>query len=101
MNDERASFRRLLKYVIPVLTFSLTFNIPKFMEAEIAYDAHGPILKASELRTNPEYFTYYNNWTRLAILGIIPATLLIFFNAKIYQDIQVMAHHDFPCWHFS
>ena len=100
MNDERASFRRFLKYVVPVITFSFAFNIPKFMEAEIIYNANysathdpnEPILSVSDLRRNPDYTIYYNNWTRIAFLGIIPTALLIFFNTKIYQDVRVSNH---------
>ncbi len=38
MNDENATCRRVLKYVVPVLSFSILFNVPKFFEAEIGYD---------------------------------------------------------------
>ena len=37
MNDEHASLRRVLKYVIPVSVFSVVFNLPKFFEAEIKW----------------------------------------------------------------
>jgi hypothetical protein len=103
MNDESASLRRVAKYVFPVVFFSILFNVPKFFEAEIAWHSHEerdeatgtttnvswPVLDVSDLRMNPDYATYYNNWARLAVLGIIPVAMLIFFNTKIYQDIQV------------
>ncbi len=115
MNDQNASLRRVLKYVIPVLSFSVVFNIPKFFEAEIEYvpdvppesydyyDGSGihnssskvddaalvPSLAVSDLRRNPDYAFYYNNWARLVVLGIMPFAMLVFFNTKIYQDIQV------------
>jgi len=91
MNDESASFRRLLKYVIPVITFAFTFNIPKFMEAEINYDEESgePMLGPSNLRIDPNYTIYYNNWARIAVLGVIPTVMLVFFNTKIYQDIRI------------
>ncbi len=37
----------------------------------------------TELRKNPHYAIYYNNWTRLLVLGIIPAAMLIYFNYKV------------------
>ena len=48
------------------------------------------------LRRNPNYAIYYNNWTRLLVLGIIPAGMLIYFNykesiivsTKIYTNIE-------------
>ena len=29
VNDENASLRRVLKYVVPVILFSVVFNLPK------------------------------------------------------------------------
>ena len=94
MNDEHANVFRLLKYVVPVFTFAFVFNVPKFLEAKIVHDnrtgdPNEPFLMVTELRLDPSYAIYYNNWTRLAVLGIIPAVMLVFFNAKIYQDIRV------------
>ena len=40
-------------------------------------------LTTTELRRDPNYAIYYNNWTRLAVLGIIPAAMLIYFNYKV------------------
>ena len=100
MNDEHAIVFRLLKYVVPVFTFAVVFNVPKFLEARIIYanrtgDPNEPSLMVTDLRLNPDYAIYYNNWTRLAVLGIIPAVMLVFFNAKIYQDIRVSIYLTF------
>ena len=40
-------------------------------------------IQVSDLRKNPHYTTYYTNWTRFFILGIIPTILLIYFNYKV------------------
>lgn len=37
MNSPEACRRRLLKYVVPVFIFSILFNVPKFMEAELQW----------------------------------------------------------------
>ena len=94
MNDVRASFRRVLKYVIPVIVFAILFNIPKFFEAEVlkVTDQYGNMhleLGVTKLRKDPLYATYYSSWARSAVTGIIPFCLLAWFNMKIYQDIQV------------
>ena len=106
MTDEHANVLRLLKYVGPVFTFAILFNIPKFFEATVKFDEKSedpdkPHLAVTNFRLNPDYAIYYNNWTRLAILGIIPAVLLIFFNAKIYQDIRVSTFYQNMWIHFS
>ena len=93
-NLEHAHTIRFLKYVVPVFTFSVTFNIPKFLEATLHYDnrtgdPNQPFLTVTELRLSPEYSIVYNTWVRLAITGIIPFVLLVFFNAKIYLIIRV------------
>nr|XP_040563744.1 G-protein coupled receptor daf-37-like [Lepeophtheirus salmonis] len=98
MNDERASLIRLLKYVVPVALFSVIFNIPKFLELHITYSSNSsaPQLEATPLRLDANYAIYYNNWTRLLILGIVPFVALVFFNTKIYNDIQVRRRHRCP-----
>ena len=44
MNSPRAIRSRLLKYLIPVVIFAISFNVPKFMEAEIKYKANNETL---------------------------------------------------------
>ena len=46
-----------------------------------------PVLVVSEFRKDPVY-SMYTNWSRLIVLGIIPFLLLLFFNSKIYTDIN-------------
>lgn len=40
-------------------------------------------IAVTDLRKNPHYTIYYNNWTRLFVIGIIPYLLLIYFNYKV------------------
>ena len=93
-NLDNAHTIRFLKYLVPVFTFSVTFNVPKFLEATLLYDnrtgdPNQPFLTVTDLRLSPEYSIVYNNWIRLVITGIIPFILLVFFNAKIYTIIRV------------
>nr|XP_040571530.1 FMRFamide receptor-like isoform X2 [Lepeophtheirus salmonis] len=101
INSQEACKKRLLRYVIPVTLLSLIFNIPKIFEAEV-YDeiniaqyneTHEQVeyykaIRTTELRKNPDYVIYYNNWVRLMVIGIVPFFLLIYFNYKIYQDVK-------------
>ena len=86
-----ANVCRFIKYVGPVYAFAILSNIPKFLEVTVEFDSstgqYG--LYPTDLRVDPDYAIYYNNFTRLAILGIIPVFMLLFFNAKIYQAIRV------------
>ena len=104
MNDSRASQVRFMKYLLPVLALSVLFNLPKFFEAEIKYDYESnetssnanktsyydiPTIDVTALRKDPDYAIYYHNWARLAVLGIVPFVMLVYFNTKIYNDLQV------------
>ena len=40
-------------------------------------------ITVTDLRRNPDYAIYYNNWTRLVVLGIIPFAMLVYFNYKV------------------
>ena len=42
-------------------------------------------ITVTELRRDPDYAIYYNNWTRLVILGIIPFAMLVYFNYKVNE----------------
>ncbi|TRY79731.1 hypothetical protein TCAL_16111, partial [Tigriopus californicus] len=94
MNDLGAMQRRLLKYVIPVIFFSVAFNLTKFLESEVAYQnvtntltnttQSKPFLQVTELRTNP-IFSAYSNWSRLIVIGIVPFLKLVFFNWNIFK----------------
>ena len=99
MNDEHAMRKRVLKYVAPVSFLALAFNVVKFFEARLSWEAVAavnatdpsavdfePRLEVAEVRTHPAY-SAYNNWSRLLVLGIFPFFLLVFFNTKIYKDI--------------
>ena len=44
--------RRLLKYVIPVIAFSVAFNIPKFFEAQIVVRTEQLVLMPRNLLLN-------------------------------------------------
>jgi 5-keto 4-deoxyuronate isomerase len=37
----------------------------------------------TDLRQNKDYTTYYSNWTRLIVIGVVPMLLLIYFNYKV------------------
>ena len=101
MNDVNAIRKRLLKYVGPCLILAFLFNILKFFEAKVEYyeltnttnQTHDISmdwevrLQVAALRTDPIY-SAYNNWSRLIVLGIVPFTFLVFFNTKIYKDIN-------------
>ena len=48
-----------------------------------------PTLNTTALRNNGDYILYYNNLTRLLLLGIIPFSLLAYFNYKIYKGMSL------------
>ena len=48
-----------------------------------------PHLQPTSLRKNTHYSIYYNTLARLLLLGIIPLTLLAYFNWKIYKGMKL------------
>ena len=46
-------------------------------------------ITVTDMRRNPTYAIYYNNWARLFILGIIPAAMLIYLNYKVCMQFFV------------
>ena len=91
-------------HVLAIILLPVLFYIPKFFEAEfvgegvstnrsvvfVDYDDGGSSsIDITALRKNPYYVIYYHNWARLAVLGILPFVMLVYFNTKIYNDLQV------------
>ena len=65
--------------VVDILIDGIQTNVTQFF----------PVLKPTELRTDPNYSIYFN-WFRFVAIGVIPFGLLVLFNAKIYSDIKVI-----------
>ena len=51
MNSPEACRRRLMKYLFPVIVFSLIFNIPKFLEAKIVWSPSSTNVSETVLTT--------------------------------------------------
>ena len=49
MNSPEAVRRRLVKYLLPVVIFSIAFNIPKFMEARVCWRLNPKLVKSANL----------------------------------------------------
>ena len=86
-------------YIAPVVALAVLLNVPKFLESRTeprlvnaSSDEAEPRLttnvKVTELRTDPDYITYYWMWTRLLATGAIPFLVLAFLNTKIYLSIR-------------
>jgi len=82
--------RRIILHLLPVLTFSLIFNISKFMEVKLEYDekTHKYKLNITSLRVNHVYNNVYA-WSRVFVMGIIPLVLICILNYKIYLAIRL------------
>ena len=96
-------WRRVLKYLIPTVTFSILFNIPKFFEldsvthtnqVEVFNDVTNSSelvnvtsvgYKMTDLRLDSNYALYYVHLARLFVTGIIPFSALVYLNKGIYR----------------
>ena len=87
-NDASSHNRRLVKYVLPITIFSILFNLPKFLESQVLYRDQEVFMEVTDLRMSTTYVTWYHNWARFLILGIIPFTVICFLNSKIYLAVN-------------
>jgi len=76
-------------YVLPVLVFSIFYNIPKFLEFTTTYPPGDtmPILKVTEFRSNVEY-SYYVLGSNFIFMGVLPFSTLIVLNIRICRKFQ-------------
>jgi len=82
-------WQRVFRYVIPVVFFSLIFNMPKFFELKTKkIEDFGNQTRLSiaptELRLNDDYTTHYNHNLRIIFTGVIPLIALVYFNYQVY-----------------
>ena len=49
VNDENASLRRVLKYVVPVILFSVVFNLPKVFDGNQCHSEIFLVLNSSKI----------------------------------------------------
>ena len=87
-NDASSHSKRLVKYVAPITLFAVTFNIPKMLEIQMASKNGKVFLEPTDLRISDAYVTWYHNYARLLILGVIPLTVICCLNYKIYRAVN-------------
>jgi hypothetical protein len=90
--DTTSYMHRFVTLLCPLMVFAFLFNIPKFFESEVIYHKDGNTteiyLDVTELRMNDGYVTWYINYARLIVLGLLPFTAISFLNTKIYLAIR-------------
>ena len=89
---------------IPILSFSILYNVPKFFELKWSPNestAQNETNSSSEishhviptdLRTDPIYFQIYFVWANFIINGIIPFVLLITLNILILNQLRIYSN---------
>ena len=84
-------YRRMCRYVGPVVFLAILLNITKFFEAYVVYSDDGKILlRVSSMRKDPLY-SAISKWTRLFILGLFPFCIILYLNFKIYMKLSQRA----------
>ena len=96
--------------MLPVTLFAILFNVPTFFELSVSYYEHEdlyfnntlnstsqnktpqqqniPMLIPTDLRLHPSYVTYYINYGRLFITGIVPFLGLFFCNIMVFIKMK-------------
>ena len=69
--------------MVPITIFSLLFNLPKFLESKVVYEDNAVYIEVTDLRISTVYVTWYHNWTRFLMLGILPFATISFINYRI------------------
>ena len=86
--DPRSQMLRVYIYALPVILFSIAYNIPFFMCFYIDENLDGIKVSVTELRKNPLFVQYYINWTRFLVSGVIPFGALFYYNFRFYKIIK-------------
>ena len=88
--NPRTQSQRVMMYALPVVIFSIAYNIPFFLCFYIDEKPDGEIhVGVTDLRKNPLFVRYYINWTRFFVSGIIPFCTLFYYNFRFYNIIKL------------
>lgn len=107
-----------LGYILPIVLFSVLYNVTKFLEIETIYlehvewdvDMNGtntstvivyPWLNATELRQHPDYAKYVVFILNFVVMGLVPVVMLTVLNFLIYRSISraTAAHNNISSAH--
>ena len=90
--DTTSYMHHIITFLCPLMVFAFLFNIPKFLESEVISYQDGNTTQlyvdVTQLRMNDLYVTWYINWARLLVLGLVPFISIFFLNTKIYLAIR-------------
>ena len=111
--QNESTCRRLLLYILPVISFSVMYNIPKFFDLKVEErplefedssncsrntsndtsqsDCEKKIqvqIEPTSIRNNEAYILWYINVSNLLVTSVIPFLLLTYFNYKIYTALK-------------
>ena len=89
------------RYIIPIIAFSILYNIPRFFELEVVEMAAGVprdpqettpkpdySLEYTPMRVNYYYNSIYRGWLNLFVTAIIPFVVLITLNVLIFKTLK-------------
>ena len=94
-------FSYIFRYIIPIVTFSLVYNLPKFFELKtgerleyVNFTGHSETIsrytiEPTELRTDELYIKIYCIWMNFVFMGAGPFFLLIILNALIVRSLII------------
>ena len=93
--------RSLEKYhiaviIIPVILFSLVYNLPRFFELEVYQDDYrnSTLVVPTAMRMHHLYVHIYIVWINLFVMGIIPYATLITLNIWIFRKLWTIKHDE-------
>jgi hypothetical protein len=93
------NWRRVLKYVGPIIIFATLFYVPKWFELRLekqkdmnmTYDDYSVQIynvKLTELRKNNQYSLWYLNVANPLITALLPVLALAYLNINIYLEFK-------------
>lgn len=100
------NWRRVVKYVVPIMTFSTLFYIPKFlelktvdceeqcsnMESNNKTNCTTKRINITDLRRDEDYVLWYINVSNFVFTCAIPFITLTYLNSRIYLRLRQYLH---------
>jgi len=84
--------RKAWFYIIPVTVFSISTNIPRFLESNLLWSDKNNVTNVkygpSALRTSEEYIKIYKTYFTVPILALLPFLSVLVLNVRMIWDLR-------------
>ena len=95
ISDNFSSFQSPYKYMSMVIITSIVLKLPRFFHFTTITIDGKPQYWTTHIMENPVYIRFSSYWDDLIVTGFLPLMVTIFFNLRIYLQVNEIINEYF------